>query len=104
MSDKDQKQHHHHILPDSVALTIGGTLLVLTVVTVAVAYVDLGSLNFVVALAVATHVRGRADHQRPMSPSVDASSPAALAVEALPNCPLELFPQQWTASVSKAHE
>ena len=52
--NSDNKQHHHHILPDSVALTIGGSLLVLTIVTVAVAHVDLGALNFPIAFAVAT--------------------------------------------------
>lgn len=55
MSDNDHKQqHHHHILPDSMALTIGGALLVLTIVTVAAARVDMGALNFPVAFAIAT--------------------------------------------------
>lgn len=44
---------HDHVLPISLYLTIFGGLMVLTVVTVAVAWVDLGSLNIVVALAVA---------------------------------------------------
>lgn len=52
-SDK-QKHHHHHILPTRTALMIGGSLLFLTFVTVWIAGVDLGKLNFVVAMAVAT--------------------------------------------------
>jgi caa(3)-type oxidase subunit IV len=44
---------HHHILPNKVLFGIGGALLVLTVLTVAVAHVDLGRLNFVVAIAIA---------------------------------------------------
>jgi cytochrome c oxidase subunit 4 len=35
-------------------VAIGGTLLVLTIVTVAVAQIDLGKLNFTIALIVAT--------------------------------------------------
>lgn len=46
--------HHHHILPIPVALAVGAALLVLTGVTVWIAGVDLGSLNFVIAMAVAT--------------------------------------------------
>jgi caa(3)-type oxidase subunit IV len=45
---------HHHILPTGTALAVGGSLLFLTVVTVAVAHVDLGPLNFFVAFVVAT--------------------------------------------------
>lgn len=45
---------HHHILPDKVALTVGGALIVLTVITVAVAKLDLGAMNFFVAFLVAT--------------------------------------------------
>ncbi len=52
-SDKN-KHHHHHILPTQTALMIGGALLFLTFVTVWIAGVDLGRLNFVVAMAVAT--------------------------------------------------
>lgn len=57
MENKNQphiEKHHHHILPDSVSLGIGGALLVLTIITVAVAHVDLGRLNFVVAMLVAS--------------------------------------------------
>jgi caa(3)-type oxidase subunit IV len=49
-----QKHHHHHILPTKVAFGIGSALLFLTGVTVWIAGVDLGRLNFVVAMAVAT--------------------------------------------------
>ena len=45
---------HGHVSPLSVYLTIFGALMVLTVVTVAVAYVDLGVLNTVVALSIAS--------------------------------------------------
>jgi caa(3)-type oxidase subunit IV len=50
----NNKEHHHHILPYSLIFGIGTALLVLTVVTVLVAKVDLGRLNFVVAMAVAS--------------------------------------------------
>ena len=53
MEPHNQK-HHHHILPTKVALGIGGTLLFLTIVTVWVAGIDLGPLNFTVAMIVAT--------------------------------------------------
>jgi caa(3)-type oxidase subunit IV len=52
--DPKIEKHHHHILPTQVALGIGAILLFLTGVTVWIAGVDLGSLNFVVAMAVAT--------------------------------------------------
>src|ERR1700751_814590 len=51
--DKNGKHSHHHIVPDKVALTIGGSLLFLTGVTVWVAHIDLGVLNFLVAMVVA---------------------------------------------------
>src|SRR4051812_12500711 len=47
-------KHHHHIMPNSVAVTIGTILLILTGVTVFVAGIDLGKLNFLVAFFVAT--------------------------------------------------
>ncbi|MFZ9594928.1 MAG: c-type cytochrome [Bdellovibrionia bacterium] len=50
----NKNKSHHHILPTSTAVTIGGILLVMTVVTVAIARVDLGRLNFTIAMAVAT--------------------------------------------------
>jgi caa(3)-type oxidase subunit IV len=51
---KQQHHHHHHIMPVPHALAVGGTLLFLTFVTVWVAGIDLGRLNFLVAFAVAT--------------------------------------------------
>jgi cytochrome c oxidase subunit 4 len=46
-------QHEHHILPLKTYLASGAALFVLTVVTVAVSFVDLGGWNVVVALLVA---------------------------------------------------
>lgn len=46
-------EHHEHIIPTSVYYTIFAALMVLTVITVAVAWVDLGFLNILVALGVA---------------------------------------------------
>lgn len=43
----------HHVVPTTIYYAIFGILLVLTGVTVAVAYVDLGRLNTVAALAIA---------------------------------------------------
>jgi len=45
---------HHIILPVQTAITIGTTLLLLTAVTVGISRIDLGRLNFVIAMAVAT--------------------------------------------------
>jgi len=42
-----------HISPKSVYYTIFGSLMVLTAVTVAVAFINLGALNFPVALGIA---------------------------------------------------
>jgi len=44
---------HEHVTPLSVYLGIFGTLMVLSAITVAVAWVDLGTLNILVALGVA---------------------------------------------------
>jgi cytochrome c oxidase subunit 4 len=44
---------HAHISPISLYITIFLALMVLTVVTVAAAYVDLGQLNFLVAMIIA---------------------------------------------------
>jgi cytochrome c oxidase subunit 4 len=44
---------HEHVTPLSVYLGIFGALMVLTIITVAVAWIDLGSLNIMVALGVA---------------------------------------------------
>lgn len=51
---KTEKHHHHHILPNKVALTVGVCLFIFTAITVWVAHVDLGPLNFLVAMFVAT--------------------------------------------------
>jgi cytochrome c oxidase subunit 4 len=45
---------HVHVTPLPVYLAVFGTLMVLTAVTVAVAYVDLGAFNKVVALGIAS--------------------------------------------------
>ncbi|MCZ7587027.1 MAG: cytochrome C oxidase subunit IV family protein [Deltaproteobacteria bacterium] len=45
--------HGHHVLPLKVYFGVYGALLVLTVVTVMVSYMDLGSSAIVVALVVA---------------------------------------------------
>lgn len=44
---------HGHVTPLGVYLSIFAALMVLTVVTVAVAYVDLGQLNIFIALGIA---------------------------------------------------
>ena len=44
---------HGHVTPLGVYLAIFATLMVLTVVTVAVAYVNLGQLNVIIALGIA---------------------------------------------------
>ena len=46
-------EYEEHVVPKSIYFGVFGALMVLTVVTVAVAFVDLGNLNVVVALAVA---------------------------------------------------
>ena len=43
----------HHVVPTKIYYAIFATLMVLTGVTVAVAYVDLGRLNAVAAIAIA---------------------------------------------------
>src|SRR4051812_32681560 len=48
------KQHHHHILPYGAAAAIFAALLFLTFLTVYMAEIDLGRLNFVVAFFIAT--------------------------------------------------
>ena len=42
-----------HVSPTTTYFTVFGTLMVLTAVTVAAAFTDLGALNFPVALAIA---------------------------------------------------
>jgi len=44
---------HVHVVPPRILLGVFGALAVLTVVTVAVTYVDLGEMNLIVALAIA---------------------------------------------------
>ena len=43
----------HHVVPTKIYYVIFATLMVLTAVTVGVAYIDLGAMNTVVALAIA---------------------------------------------------
>lgn len=47
------EHHEHHILSDGSALKVLVALLILTVITVAVSRIDLGALNFTVALLIA---------------------------------------------------
>jgi len=47
-------RHTHDILPASLAVKIGITLLILTAVTVGIAQIDLGRFNFFIAMAVAS--------------------------------------------------
>lgn len=49
MSDKQQ----HHVLPLKTYLSVGGALLILTVITVMVAQYQLGEWNLIVAMAIA---------------------------------------------------
>jgi caa(3)-type oxidase subunit IV len=59
MSDHHHKHnshtehHEHYILPDSTAIKVGAALLGLTVITVALSFVHLGPLNFLVGMLVA---------------------------------------------------
>lgn len=53
MADHENEHAHHHIVPIPVYVAIFATLLILTGVTVGVAYIDLGRLNIFVALAIA---------------------------------------------------
>jgi len=53
-SDHADHDHSSHIVPFWLLVTIGGTLMVLTYVTVLVASFDLGAINLVVALMIAT--------------------------------------------------
>lgn len=49
-----EHEHSEHIVPPGIYLAIIITLMVLTTVTVAAAFVNLGRLNIVVALTIAT--------------------------------------------------
>lgn len=57
MSEHKQDEDHGiaHVMPTNVLLTVGGTLLFLTAITVWVTYADLGRTgNLVVAMVIAT--------------------------------------------------
>ncbi len=55
MANHDHHEHgKHHVLTDKLVFKIGGLLALLTIITVAVAQVDLGSFNFLVAILVAS--------------------------------------------------
>ncbi|MDA0206543.1 MAG: cytochrome C oxidase subunit IV family protein [Acidobacteria bacterium] len=49
----ESHEAHHHIVPIPIYVAIFATLLVLTGVTVWVAYLDFGAMNIVIALAIA---------------------------------------------------
>lgn len=54
MSTSSSSAHaHHHITPLKVYLAIGGILLVMTAITVAVAAVDFGPANILIAMLIA---------------------------------------------------
>jgi cytochrome c oxidase subunit 4 len=50
---RDHDLTDHHVVPKRIYYAIFATLMVLTGVTVGVAYIDLGRMNTVVALAIA---------------------------------------------------
>jgi cytochrome c oxidase subunit 4 len=47
-------ENEHHVVPVKLYMLIGGTLLFFTWVTYAVSQIDLGPLNTIVALCIAT--------------------------------------------------
>lgn len=49
----EEHEHHHHVVSPLVYLTIVGILLVMTGLTVAASYVEMGVFNPIVALAIA---------------------------------------------------
>ena len=49
----EEHEHHHHVVSPIVYLTIVGILLVMTGLTVAASYVEMGVFNPIVALAIA---------------------------------------------------
>ena len=51
---ENDKLTHIHIVPEKTALKVGFLLFVLTIITVAVSRIDLGALNMIVAVAVAS--------------------------------------------------
>jgi len=50
---KEMEESQHHIVSPVIYIIIGGTLLVLTGVTVAASYLELGIFNPIVAIAIA---------------------------------------------------
>jgi cytochrome c oxidase subunit 4 len=53
VSSKEAAEHIGHVLSVNVLVATGAMLLVLTAITIAVAQVDLGNLNIVVAMGIA---------------------------------------------------
>ena len=53
-SKDPEHEHAHFVLSTKMILKVGATLLALTVITVAVAQINLGHWNFPVAMLVAT--------------------------------------------------
>jgi cytochrome c oxidase subunit 4 len=49
----EEHEHHHHVVSPVVYLTIVGILLVMTGLTVAASYAEMGVFNPIVALAIA---------------------------------------------------
>jgi cytochrome c oxidase subunit IV len=49
----EHEEYEEHVVPKSLYLAIFGALMVLTIITVAVAFVDLGNMNVAVAMVVA---------------------------------------------------
>ena len=49
----EHEEYEEHVVPKSLSLTVFGALMVLTIITVAVAFVDLGNMNVAVAMVVA---------------------------------------------------
>ena len=46
-------EHTHHVAPKGLYFTIFGALMVLTLLTVGVTYIDLGEMNLIVAMGIA---------------------------------------------------
>jgi cytochrome c oxidase subunit IV len=46
--------HHNHVVPLKSYFAVAGTLFAMTIVTVAISYVDLGGFNAIVAVGIAT--------------------------------------------------
>jgi len=45
---------HHYVIPDSLIFKTGGSLLVLTALTVGISYINFGQWNFIIGMLVAT--------------------------------------------------